>query len=197
MSKLLLLITLTLMSVAICSKPSLQYLENLNDDQKASEFLKGFFNGLQAFKDIPCPSKCDITDEQGLRLVKDPILIARAIALLINWRDLEETFQLLKEKVIDLYNLYDELSPLCVEALPAVKERLWEIERHVSRLEYIPMFVLNYLFNAQKFQEQLDDFGLCGDSQHSDFMLCGKQLGSLLHDVFLWSFEHKSQFNLE
>jgi hypothetical protein len=55
--------------------------------------------------------------------------------------------------VIELYNLYVELSSVCVEGLPAVQERLQEIERLVTRLECIAMFVLNYFLNSQQFKD--------------------------------------------
>jgi hypothetical protein len=198
MSKILYLLTLTLMSAALCSKSSLQYLESIKDNKGATEFLKAFFDGLQVFNDIPCPASCEITDDQSARLMDDIFLIESIINKFFNdpedwWQDLP----MFKEKVTDLYNLYLELSPSCFKAYPAVKERFWEIERHVVSLEYIPKLAIHWLFNYQKLEDQLiEAIRVCVDKKHPDIVSCGKGLGLLLYDVWLWDFKPTSQLAL-
>jgi hypothetical protein len=190
MSKICILITLTLLSVSLCRKP-LQFLADGEHDE-LSQFLKAIIHGLQVFSDIPCPAGCDINEDQSEQLIRDVMEIWDAIEALYDGDDLGEILPKLKEKVLDLYNIYSEVYPLCKDAVPAVNQRVHEILAHVSSLEYVVKFTFRSLLNYEKYYDNfVNMLQTCSDEGNPDApRLCGESFGALVHEIFLWDIKH-------
>jgi hypothetical protein len=190
MSKALLLLTLSLTSAVLSSKSSLQYLQNLKDES-ISGIVIDFIDGLQVFNDIPCPDRCDIDEVQAKRLLGDLYMgWSTLYFLMVDPGTWYRNIPKLKELATDLYKLYGDLSQVC-DGFSGAKQRIWEIEGHVSNLEYIPKLAMNCVVNYQKLQDQMKaNVKICEDRQHPEYGRCAKGWGTLLHDVFLWDFKH-------
>jgi hypothetical protein len=190
MNKLCILITLTLLSASLCRKP-LQFLADGEHDE-LSPFLKGIIHGLQVFSDIPCPAGCDINEDQSGQLLQDVLEIWDAIEALREGSDPGEFLPKLKEKVLDLYNIYSEVYPLCQDAVPAVNQRVHEILAHVSSLEYVAKFAFRSVLNYEKYYDQFGNMlQTCSDAGNPDVpKVCGETFGALVHEIFLWDIKH-------
>jgi hypothetical protein len=190
MLKAVLLFTLvSLISISHCEDSSLEFLsvKELHADINYRDFLIGFFNGSQIFKDITFPESCDINNDQSKALIQDILKIMKLMhRFKKNWY---HTLPKLRERFVDVFRILKEVDPGCHDAWPAVKERFHQILSRVGTLEYHVKWFVRFVMKFEKFQEEASDaLNNCwkGKGQEIDAKVCGEKVGLVIHDVFLW-----------
>jgi hypothetical protein len=176
-----------LISLSLCFNP-VQFLDSKTHGDETKEMrlaLRGFIEGIQIFKGIPCPERCDITpQEAGVFNYNIKLLLEAFFESL--FKPSASGAVKLRTGLMGLAQLALSLTGKCSDAAPAFNARVDKAIAHMTNFQYIISLTYRVEENFNKWNDGMNNIMYhCME----DFTACGVKFGNLVHDVLFWNFE--------